>query len=376
MKKSLIRQIFEGAPGDSINFALGEPVFEQPKWFINLFNPKILNNYAYTPNAGLPKAREAVNKINDYPNDIENICLTCGAEEGLFASISGAKLFLNEQKNELLIPSPYFLTYPMIAKIVGLKMNTYPIPPFCNGSITESIENNINSKTGMIILNTPANPSGLMLSENEIKKVEKLCADKNILLIIDEVYRFFGNRETPVSHNWNDIGSHSILVSSLTKNYGLPGLRLGWAYTKHNVINKIIAAHQSIAAITSSISQQLVEQFPNNDYKNWLEVNRNKTIKNRELMKSELKENGIEFVDSKGAFYVLFKVPTEIMEKMTDVDFAFHLKDNHKILTVPGSAFGEYSTGYMRLSCGGLSKDFKEGIKRIRDGIDSIKKEV
>ncbi len=91
-------------------------------------------------------------------------------------------------------------------------------------------------------------------------------------------------------------------------------------------------------------------------------------------MKSELKENGIEFVDSEGAFYVLFKVPTEIMEKMTDVDFAFHLKDDHKILTVPGSAFGEYSTGYMRLSCGGLSKDFKEGIKRIRDGIDSIKK--
>ncbi len=90
-------------------------------------------------------------------------------------------------------------------------------------------------------------------------------------------------------------------------------------------------------------------------------------------MKTILKENEIEFVNSEGAFYILFKIPDEIMKNMTDVDFAFHLKDNHKILTVPGSAFGEYSTGYMRLSCGGLSKDFKEGIKRIRDGIDSIK---
>jgi aspartate aminotransferase len=372
IQKSLIRQIFEGAPGDSINLALGEPDFQKPEWFIDLINANTLNHFAYTPNAGLPEAREAALEINDYNGSVNNICLLCGAEEGLFASLAGIKLALPAEKSEVLAPSPFFLTYPTISRLLGMDFSTYPIPPFCPGSMLESIRDTISEKTAVVIINSPANPSGIMVCDDELHDIEALCESRGIFLLVDEVYRYFGNRSCPVSHQWDTIGKFTIAVSSLTKAFGLPGLRLGWAFTKNEVINQIIIAHQSIAAISPAFSQQLLAAFPKNDYAAWLADNREKTISNREKIMALMDAAGIEYVHPKGAFYSLLKIPQKVLQKMDDVAFAFHLKEWHQILTVPGTAFGEYSKGHLRLSFGGNPDEFPEAIKRIRNGIDDI----
>lgn len=372
IQKSLIRQIFEGAPGNSINLALGEPDFLKPDWFIELINSKILNHYAYTPNAGLPEAREAAIEINGYNGFPDDVCLLCGAEEGLFATVAGVKLSVAPGKTQVLAPSPYFLTYPMISRLLGLDYSTYPIPPFCSGSLLESIQDKITASTALVIVNSPANPSGIMVCNDELHAIEELCESRGIFLLVDEVYRYFGNRSCPVSHQWDTIGKFTIAVSSLTKAFGLPGLRLGWAFTKNEVIQQIIIAHQSIAAISPAFSQQLLALFPKNDYKSWLDANREKTISNRENIMLLMDDAGIEYVRPEGAFYSLLKIPDAVMEKMDDVAFAFHLKEQHQILTVPGSAFGEYSKGHLRLSFGGNASTFPEAIQRIRSGIDSV----
>ncbi len=372
IQKSLIRQIFEGAPGDSINLALGEPDFVKPDWFIELINSNNLNHFAYTPNAGLPEAREAALEINGYNGSSDELCLLCGAEEGLFATLAGVKLAIPAEKSEVLSPSPFFLTYPTISRLLGMEFSSYPIPPFCPGSMYDSIRDAITEKTAVVIVNSPANPSGIMVCNDELHAIEELCESRGIFLLVDEVYRYFGNRSCPVSHQWDTIGEFTIAVSSLTKAFGLPGLRLGWAYTKNKVINQIIIAHQSIAAISPAFSQQLLAHFPKNNYSGWLELNREKTISNREKIMSLMDDAGIEYVRPEGAFYSLLKIPDAVLEKMDDVAFAFHLKDQHQILTVPGTAFGEYSKGHLRLSFGGNADDFPEAVRRIRAGIDTV----
>ncbi len=372
VQKSLIRQIFDGAPEGSINLALGEPVFELPEWFYSLINRDVINDFAYSPTAGTNEARKAVITINDYPGTYENVCIVCGAEEGLSASIGGAKLYWAGKKNEILIPSPYFLTYPTISKMMGMDLKMYPIPPFCKGSVAESIRDQISEKTAIVILNTPANPSGLMMTEEDIRQVEAVCNEYDTFLLVDEVYRFFGNTDKPVCHNWASAGERTIIVSSLTKCFGLPGLRLGWAFTRHSVLNQIFAAHQAMVAIAPTISQLIVSRFPDHDFQQWLENNRNRVIKNRFIITEELKKNELEYVPTLGSFYVLFKIPEPVLKAMDEVDFAFYLKDHFGILTVPGKAFGEYSNGFMRLSYGGCPDTFADGIHRIREGINTV----
>ncbi|MDD3807102.1 MAG: aminotransferase class I/II-fold pyridoxal phosphate-dependent enzyme, partial [Candidatus Marinimicrobia bacterium] len=172
VQKSIIRQIFDGAPEGSINLALGEPVFDKPEWFYSLINHDVINDFSYSPTAGTEDARKAIVTINNYPGTADNVCIVCGAQEGLAASIGGVKLYWEGKKNELLIPSPYFLTYPTLGKMLGMETRTYPIPPFCKGNITESIEESIHEKTALVLLNTPANPSGLMMTEEDIQQAE------------------------------------------------------------------------------------------------------------------------------------------------------------------------------------------------------------
>lgn len=168
------------------------------------------------------------------------------------------------------------------------------------------------------------------------------------------------------------MGDRTIIISSLTKCFGLPGLRLGWVFTRHSVLNQIFAAHQAMVAIAPTISQLIVSRFPDFDYKKWLEDNRNRVINNRKIITEALRENKLEYVPTLGSFYVLFKIPDAVLKAMDEVDFAFYLKDHFGILTVPGKAFGEYSKGFMRLSYGGRPDTFAEGVRRIREGINSI----
>lgn len=373
VESSLIRLISEGASPDSINLALGEPVYKKPEWFLNLINRNVINSFAYAPNAGLPETREALIKINEYPGNIENMCLLNGAEEGLFATLTGIKMEVYDSgKTQILSPSPYFLNYQTIAQIIGMDFKPYPIPPFCKGSLLESIREHITDETAVVMLNSPANPSGLMICDEEIHTIERYCDSKGVYLLFDEVYRFTGNAQCRVSHSWNTIGEHTILISSVSKSFGLPGLRLGWAYSHNPIIQQIVTAHQSIAAIISSISQQLVAKFIDYDYKQWLQDNLDITISNRIKITGELDHYGLEYVNSTGAIYVLLIIPAKILNKMTDVEFAFYLRDQCKVLTVPGSAFGDYSKGYLRLSIGGNADEYPEAIKRIADAIADL----
>ena len=371
-QQSLIRQIFENAPENSINMALGEPVFKRPDWFTGLINSHTINRFAYSPNAGYPESREAVVTMNGYPqHSIEHICLTCGAEEGLFAALSGIKLLRGEGKG-MLAPDPYFLTYPMIAKLLGFHFDTYELPDWSGKSYYDSIIENIKKDTAVIILNSPGNPGGNMISEEEIKKIENLCIEKDIFLLVDEVYRYFGNIDLPVSHDWQSVEKNTLLVSSVTKNFGLPGLRLGWVYTENGVMNTIIAAHQSITAISPGISQQIVSKFPEHDYLGWLRKNREKTIKNRLGLMDLLDQYDLEYIKPEGAFYLMLKIPETVLKRVDDIETAFILRDQFSILLVPGSAFGKNVNGYMRLSFGGQGDDFPEAVRRISDGFKHI----
>ncbi len=372
-QKSLIRQIFEGAPGGSINMALGEPVFNRPAWFDKLLTPTVLNRFSYSPNAGYAETRDAVLNLNGYPGKVEDLCLTCGAEEGLFATLSGIRLEQGS-KGAMLAPDPFFLTYPTIASLLGMRFDSYSLPAWSGCSLYDAVAENIREDTQVVIINSPGNPAGNMVDIEDLHRVENLCAEKNIFLLVDEVYRFFGNETRPVSHSWEELGSHTICVSSVTKIFGLPGLRLGWAFTRHPLMQNIIAAHQSITAISPTPSQQIVAEFPAYDYSKWLKENRDKTIRNRNSLMAMLDDHGLEYIRPEGAFYLLLKVPEAVLANFDDVETAFALRDEFSVLVVPGSAFGANARGTLRLSFGGAGDDFPEAVRRIHHGFEKLSK--
>ncbi|MCK5520148.1 MAG: pyridoxal phosphate-dependent aminotransferase, partial [Candidatus Marinimicrobia bacterium] len=259
---------------------------------------------------------------------------------------------------------------------LGFRFDSYELPAWSEKSIYDSISANIKEDTRVVIINSPGNPGGNIITEEEIQKVEELCIERDIFLLVDEVYRYFGNKELPVAHNWDEVGKNTLLVSSVTKIFGLPGLRLGWIYTENDIMNEIIAAHQSITAISPGMSQQLIAHFPEHDYKGWLQENRDKTIQNRLNLMKILDSYNLDYIKPEGAFYLMLKIPKTVLEKMDDIETAFKLKDEFSILLVPGSAFGKNANGYMRLSFGGSGDDFPEAVKRINDGFKSIMAKV
>ena len=358
-KSSWIRKMFEEGTrrrklygeDNVFDFSIGNPNVPPPQSFYEELKKIAEDNppgiHGYMANAGLPETRQAVadylTSLGNKVFSLEDVIMTAGAGGALNVVL---KTILNP-KEEVIIPSPYFVEYNFylfnhqgVPKIVPVKDDM--------SLDIDAIADAINEKTKAIIINSPNNPTGAVYSKDELSILARHLEDKSssygraIYIIYDEPYRkiVYDNIQLP---NITDIYNNSFIVTSFSKDLSLPGERIGYAAScptmeeKPQVIAGMVFCNRVLGYVNApALMQRVVVSLLNKT------VDVGVYKQKRDLLCNGLKELGYEFNIPKGAFYLFPKTPID-----DDIKFVKILQDEN-ILTVPGSGFGK--SGYMRIA--------------------------
>src|SRR5437762_8221907 len=289
---SLIRQINALATPLSTNLGIGEPNVEPDETFREMARRAATTSWHYSANAGHLSLRK---KIADDPNEI---CITAGTQEGLFAIFQA---YVNPG-DEVLVPNPGFVSYATLARICGATPVTYDLEPpdWKVGKLP------ITPRTKLIIVNSPSNPLGSIVDEETLREI----ANAGPLVVSDEIYREIWYDAPPPS--MLGMSDNVIVVNGLSKSHAMTGLRLGWIQAQPDVLKPIITAHQYIATCASVFSQALAESIFDAKAWNtqWLAGVREQFAKQREAAMYAIEhELEARIPPPRGAFYALLPSP-------------------------------------------------------------------
>lgn len=367
VQTTLIRQIFEKALPGSINFGLGEPDLPTPQ-FIRQEAARVAleEQNGYTSHAGLLQLRELI--ASDYPNlnlTPNEVVVTCGSQEAM----TGAMLAIVDEGDEVLIPDPVFAAYPNVVALCGGKPVSFRLPAENDFRFDISnFKSKITSKTKAVVIVSPSNPTGKIFSEQDLKEIAAALEGTGAFVISDEIYQdlYFG-KERPASIS--DFYERTIIVSGLSKSYSMTGWRLGWVASQvKEVMRAENVVHGYLTVCTSTISQKAA-------LKAWSSEAHEAVAQAREIYKKRRdffvplieKELGLRAVMPDGAFYTM----VDVREFGDDLELSLKLLE-HKVITVPGIAFGEESRGFLRLSFCSNEETLAEGVRRMKEGLKKI----
>jgi len=324
----------------------------------------------YTPTSGTPSLKRAIiGYTEENYNTVvapENIVVSTGAKQSIFNILLTT---INPQE-EVILLAPYWVSYPEMIKMVS----GVPVVVVAeDGSFCPSmqdIERAVNSKTRVIILNNPNNPSGVIYAENFVAELVAFCEKRKIYLICDDIYQklvFDGKEAVPAfTYTSEDIeSSYLIAVNGVSKMYGMTGFRIGWAIGPRELARAMTKFQAQMTSNPSAVSQSAAEGALLGD-QDVVESLRSTIQNNRDIILDELNDlNDVEVKKPDGTFYCL---PDFRSQNKTSTELARFLLEKALVVTVPGTAFG--MEGYLRLSYAGSVKDIKEGVARLKWALD------
>ncbi|MCA6071431.1 MAG: pyridoxal phosphate-dependent aminotransferase [Endomicrobium sp.] len=363
-----------------INFGAGEPDFDTPKNIKDVAIDAINSGFTkYCPVAGTLEIKNAIiNKLkrdNNLTYAPEEIIVSCGAKHSLYNIFQAT---INDG-DEVIIPAPYWVSYPDMVLLAGGKPVIIKTSDKTNFKITpENVEKAITSKTKAIIINSPSNPTGCTYLARELKTIAQICVKNNIFIISDEIYeklvydnfKFISIAETALEAK--DI---TIVVNGVSKAYAMTGWRIGYAAGPKNIVSAMSKIQSQSTSNATSISiKAAVEALSGTQ--EYVESMRKEFEKRRDYIVERLnKIDNISCAKPEGAFYVFPNISALLGKTFncktinTDIEFADYLLDVAKIAVVPGSAFG--AEGYIRLSYATSIENIREGINRMEATLKS-----
>ncbi len=358
----MIRGMNEGAPADCIQLGLGEPSWSLPASVRNTVSSALSAVFgasvpcAYGPNAGVAELREALRERFSVSDD--ELLVSAGSQGALFAFFQA---WLNPG-DAVLIPDPGFLAYPALARLAGAIPVTYPLGE--NGDLEPLlVEKAMDANPGAkaLILNHPANPTGGAASAGAIEAVAALCETRGIFLVSDEVYRELYLTERPAS--LRDVSGYGVVVSSISKAWGSPGLRVGWAMgnaralaparTVHNFMTSCAARPSQAAAVALLEASDVVIPAARAE------------LRLRWNAFSETCGRCLGFTPDPpaGAFYYWLKLPGHALAD--PLGFCMEVRDEGRVIVIPGIAFGENGRSFARVSFAAMPEDIVSGVERL-----------
>ncbi|WP_456456260.1 pyridoxal phosphate-dependent aminotransferase [Thermovibrio sp.] len=360
---------------DVIGFGAGEPDFDTPYHIKEAAKEAIDMGFTkYTPPAGIPELRRAVADKLKEENGIdyspEEVVITDGAKQALF----NLMLSVIEEGDEVVIPSPYWVTYPEQVKFAGgtpVFVETEEIKGFA--FTIEELKKAVSSKTKLVIVCTPHNPTGAVIPKEELLKIGQFCAERGILIASDECYEYLtydGVKHTSIASLSEEIKEITITINALSKGFSMTGWRVGYAAGPKEIIDAMVKINsQSISNVNSIAQKAAVAALtkPKDFLKEWLEA----FDERRRYMVEKLNEiEGVSCLMPKGAFYAFPNVKEllNIGNFKDDWELAEFLLEEAKIAVVPGSAFGY--PGYLRLSYATSMENIEEGLKRFKEAVE------
>lgn len=350
---SPIRQLSEQAPPDCMPLGLGEP-----SWSTPLPPREPMGSpcpLPYGPNAGLPELRQLLARRYDVKT--EGVGITCGAMGALHA-LFAATLAPGDC---VLVPDPGFPGYGRLAQLCHAQARPYPL--LAHNDYQPDLEacqtllaNQPNAR--ILVINQPSNPTGRPLNPTSIRQLQALAESRSLLLVCDEVYRELTTTQPPPSL---EPSPHLVQVSSLSKAWAAPGLRIGWMAGPAQVVQPAIAAHATTTTTAPSNNQQVALH--------WLKNADETLASSRAELKTRLDVcletcrhhwGWLPALPAAG-FYLWLRLP----ESSSDWDFCRRMRDEARVLLVPGSCFGHLGNGYVRLSLAAQRHEIAEGLRRL-----------
>lgn len=372
-----------GAQGISVvNLSFGEPDFQTPQHIKDAAKKAIDEGFTfYTPVAGIPDLKTAiVNKLkrdNGLDYKPENIVVSTGAKQ----SIANALLCLINPGDEVIIYSPYWVSYSELVKLAE------GVPVLIEGSIENDFKANISQlqkaitpRTKVVMFSSPCNPTGSVFTEKELSEIAaELKKHENIYVIADEIYEFinFGEKHVSIA-SFEGLKDRTALVNGVSKGYAMTGWRIGYMAAPKWLADACDKLQGQVTSATCSIAQKAAVAAINGDMGPTTEMNK-AFLRRRDLVYGMLKDiPGIKTNLPKGAFYFfpdikafLGKTTPEGTKINEAMDLCMFILNDAHVSTVPGDAFGV--PGYIRISFAASDENLVKAFTNIKASLAKLK---
>ncbi len=375
IKPSGIRKFFDivSEMKDAISLGVGEPDFDTP-WHIReegIYSLERGRTY-YTSNAGLKELKEEIAEYQkrrfglDY-NPSGEIYVTVGGSE----AIDGALRAMLDDGDEIIIPQPSYVSYePCVVLADGVPVIIELKEEDEFKLKKEQLEKAITDKTKILILPFPNNPTGAIMTEEDLAGIAEVVLEHDLFVVSDEIYSelTYGSRHVSIA-SFPGMKERTIVINGFSKSYAMTGWRLGYACGPKVILDQMLKIHQFAIMCAPTTSQYAaVEALRNGD--DGVEYMRNEYDRRRKFLIKALRGMGMECFEPFGAFYVF---PCIKEYGMSSDEFAEALLAEEKLAVVPGTAFGGCGEGFIRISYAYSIEDLKNALERLERFINRHK---
>lgn len=376
LKPSGIRKFFDliGEVEDVVALTVGQPDFPTP-WHVREAGIESLEKGMtyYTSNAGTPELRQEISKYMDrrfglqYDAMTETI-VTVGGSEAIDLAVRA----IIEPGDEVIIPTPSFVCYDPIVRLAG------GVPVIIETRLEDKFKLNpemlkaaITPKTKMIVVPFPNNPTGAIMTKEELEEIAEIVRNTNIVILSDEIYAelTYGRRHVSIA-SLPDMWERTIVVNGFSKAYAMTGWRLGFVCAPAPIVKQMLKIHQFAIMCAPTTSQlAAIEALRNGD--DDIEMMKEEYDRRRKYIYKGLRDIGIEVFEPEGAFYIF---PDIAGFGLSGDEFCEKLLYSYKCAIVPGEAFGNSGSGFARISYAYSVKHINAALERIDAFVTDIKK--
>lgn len=357
---------------DVIGFGAGEPDFDTPEHIKAAAMGSLDAGFTkYTPSSGIPELRTAISEKLKKDNRLDykpsQIIVNCGAKHSCF----NALLATLDEGDEVIIPAPYWLSYPEMVKLVGgvpvivptTAENGYKITP-------DQFRDAMTPRTKMIIINTPGNPTGAVYTENELAGLADVALDEDILILSDEIYEklvYDDAKHISIATLSNDVYNLTLTVNGFSKPYAMTGWRLGYVAAPEGVAKVIDSLQSHSTSNPTSFAQKGALAAYKGPQDCVVEMQKEYDRRRKRAMELIDGIGRLSYVRPQGAFYILLNIA---QTGLNSTQFAEQLLAKEKVAVVPGLAFGDDST--VRLSYATSMENIEQGLARIGEFVGKL----
>ncbi|MBE5949023.1 MAG: aminotransferase class I/II-fold pyridoxal phosphate-dependent enzyme [Lachnospiraceae bacterium] len=377
IKPSGIRKFFDivSEMKDAISLGVGEPDFDTP-WHIReegIYSLEKGRTF-YTSNAGLSELKEEIakyllRKIDVNYNYKSEVLVTVGGSEAIDAAL---RAVINPG-DEVLIPEPCYVSYTPCAVLADAVPVTIELKEENQFKLTrEDLLSKITPKSKVLVLAFPNNPTGGIMTKEDLEAIADIIIDNDLLVLSDEIYSeltYLGDHVSIAS--LPGMRERTIVINGFSKAYAMTGWRLGYAAGPEAIIGQMTKIHQFAIMCAPTTSQYAAVEALRNGDKD-VEMMRESYNQRRRFLVNAFKEMGLDCFEPYGAFYMF---PSIKKFGMTSEEFATRFLEEEKVAVVPGTAFGDCGEGFLRISYAYSLEQLKEALERLARFVKKLETE-
>ena len=360
IKMGQIAKKLQAEGKEVLNFSLGEPDFKTPEHICEAAKRALDLGYThYVSSAGIDELREEIAKKireeNKVDVSMENVIVTPGAKQAIYELM----MSVLDDGDEVILLDPAWVTFESAVKIAG------GVPKWVKrleeGVKYESLESATSGNTKLVVINSPNNPAGYVLSDNELKEIAEFAVEHDLLVLSDEIYEkiIYGRRHVSIA-SFDNMRARTVIINGFSKTYAMTGWRIGYAIAPPEIVKGMLKIQQHSVTCASSISQ-FAALTAIRSSQDCVKEMVGEFKRRKDVIVQRLNEVELQCLNPEGAFYAFVNTSNH----GNDMEFTERLLKEAYIVVTPGSAFGLAGKNYVRFSFAASIEDILEGMKRM-----------